>query len=84
MSTIATAAQTADRVDYWIRRHLFYGSHPCQNQNKFAPARDKRIVISAIGQCLKDQIRRPRHADVPAPRCARQGTSNVEKALATH
>jgi hypothetical protein len=55
MSTIATAAQTADRVDYWIRRHLFYGSHPCQNQNKFAPARDKRIVISAIGQCLKDQ-----------------------------
>jgi hypothetical protein len=54
MSTIAVTAQAADRVDYWIRRHLFYGSHPCQKQNK-GPARDKRAVISAIGQCLKDQ-----------------------------
>jgi len=55
MSTIAATAQAADRVDYWVRRHLFYESHPCQNQNKFAPAWDKRFVISAIGQRLKDQ-----------------------------
>jgi hypothetical protein len=55
MSTIAATAQAANSVDYWIRRHLFYGSHPCQNQNKFAPAWDKRFVISAIGQSLKDQ-----------------------------
>jgi hypothetical protein len=31
MSTIATAARTADRIDYWIRRHVIvscYGTHP--------------------------------------------------------
>ncbi len=30
MSTIAAAAQTADRIDYWIRRHVIhycYGTH---------------------------------------------------------
>ena len=55
MSTMAATAQAADRVDYWVRRHLFYESHPCQNQNKLASAWDKRFVISAIGQRLKDQ-----------------------------
>jgi hypothetical protein len=55
MSTIAATAQAADRIDYWVRRHLFNDSHPCQNRNKFTPAWDKRFVISAIGQCLKDQ-----------------------------
>jgi len=37
MSTIAAAAQTADRIDYWIRRHVIrycYGSHPSQSQTK--------------------------------------------------
>jgi hypothetical protein len=31
MSTIAAAARTADRIDYWIRRHVIvscYGTHP--------------------------------------------------------
>ena len=74
MSTIAATAQAADRVDYWVRRHLFYESHPYQNQNKFASAWDKRFVISAIGQRLKDQYDGRRDADVPAPRCARQAT----------
>ncbi len=58
MSTVAAAAQTADRIDYWIRRHVIqycYGTHPSQSQSKFNPARDKRVGLLAIGQCLKDQ-----------------------------
>jgi hypothetical protein len=57
MSTIA-AAQTTDRIDYWIRRHLIqycYGTHPSQSQTKFNSARDRRVGLLAIGQCLKDQ-----------------------------
>ena len=48
----------ADRIDYWIRRHAiqFYcESHPAPNKNKFNPARDRLVGLSAIGQCLKDQ-----------------------------
>ena len=58
MSTIAAAAQAADRIDYWIRRHVIqycYGTHPSQSQSKFNSARDRRVGLSAIGQCLKDQ-----------------------------
>ena len=58
MSTVAAAAQTADRIDYWIRRHVIpycYGTHPSQSQSKFNPSRDRRVGLSAIGQCLKDQ-----------------------------
>jgi hypothetical protein len=58
MSTIAAAAQTADRIDYWIRRHVIqycYGTHPSQSQIKFNSARDRRVGLLAIGQCLKDQ-----------------------------
>jgi len=42
MSTVAAAAQTADRIDYWIRRHVIqycYGTHPSRSQSKFNPAR---------------------------------------------
>ena len=56
MSTIAAAALTADRIDYWARRHIIqycYGTHP--SQSKLNPARDRRVGLSAIGQCLKDQ-----------------------------
>jgi hypothetical protein len=56
MSTIATAARTADRIDNWIRRHVIvscYGTHP--PQSKLNSARDRRVGLSAIGQCLKDQ-----------------------------
>jgi hypothetical protein len=52
MSTIAAAAQTADRIDYWIRRHVSqycYGTHPSQSQSKFNPARDRRVGLLAIG-----------------------------------
>ena len=56
MSTVAAAAQTADRIDYWIRRHVIqycYGTHPAQsNVNS---ARDRRVGLLAIGQCLKEQ-----------------------------
>jgi len=58
MSTVAAAAQTADRIDYWIRRHVVqycYGTHPSQSQSKFNPARDRRVGLLAIGQCLKEQ-----------------------------
>jgi len=58
MSTIAIAAQTADRIDYWIRRHVIphcYATHPFQSQSKFNPSRDRRVGLSANGQCLKDQ-----------------------------
>jgi hypothetical protein len=54
MSTIAAAAQRADRIDYWIRRYVIphcYGTHPSQ----INPARDRRVWLSAIGQSLKDQ-----------------------------
>ena len=58
MSTIAAAAQTADRIDYWIRRHVIQyccGTHPSQSQSKFNPARDRGVGLLAIGQCLKEQ-----------------------------
>jgi hypothetical protein len=58
MSTIATTAQTADRIDYWVRRHLFhycYGAHPSPSGSKGKPAWDRSIMLSAIGQCLKDR-----------------------------
>jgi hypothetical protein len=51
MSTIVAATQTADRIDYWIRRHVV----PQPSQSKLNSARDRRVGLSAIGQCLKDQ-----------------------------
>jgi hypothetical protein len=58
MSTIAATAQTADRSNYWIRRHVIPycdGTHPSQSQIKCNSARDRRVGLSAIGQCLEDQ-----------------------------
>ena len=58
MSAIAAAAQRADRIDYWIRRHVIqycYETHSSQSQTKFNSARDRRVGLLAIGQCLKDQ-----------------------------
>jgi hypothetical protein len=58
MSTIAAAAQTADRIDYWMRRHVIqycYGTHPSQSQSKFNSVRDRGVALLAIGQCLKEQ-----------------------------
>jgi hypothetical protein len=52
MTRIASAARKADRIDYWIRRHAIqscYETYPSQS------SRDRRIGLSAIGQCLKDQ-----------------------------
>jgi hypothetical protein len=55
-SDLAAAVRTADRIDYWIRRHVIqycYGTHP--SRSKLNPARDRSVSLSAIGQCLKDQ-----------------------------
>jgi hypothetical protein len=52
MSAIAAAAQTADRIDYWIRRHVIqycYETHSPQNQTKFNSARNRRVGLLAIG-----------------------------------
>jgi len=56
MSTIASAAEIADRIDYWIRQHVIpycHGTHP--SQSMWDPARNRRVGLLAIGQCLKDQ-----------------------------
>jgi hypothetical protein len=50
-------AAAADRIDYWIRRHVIvpsYQTHP-PSQSKLNSARDRRVGLSAIGQCLKNQ-----------------------------
>ena len=44
-------AATADRIDYWIRRHVV----PCPPQTKVNPARDRYVGLTVIGQSLKDQ-----------------------------
>jgi hypothetical protein len=54
MSTIATAARTADRIDYWIRRHVIvscYGTHP--PQSKLNSARDRRVGLQQLGNASK-------------------------------
>jgi hypothetical protein len=54
MSTIAAAAQTADRIDYWIPPHIIqycYGTYPSQ----LYPRGGRRVGMLAIGKCLKDQ-----------------------------
>jgi hypothetical protein len=36
MSTITTTAQTAESIDYWVRRHLFHychRAHPSQSES---------------------------------------------------
>jgi hypothetical protein len=46
----------ADRIDYWIRRHViqyWHEAHP--SQYKLSAAQDKRIGSSATGQCPKHQ-----------------------------
>jgi hypothetical protein len=46
MSTVAAVAQTADRIDYWIRRHVIqycYGTHPSQQ------ASSTPLAIDALG-----------------------------------
>jgi hypothetical protein len=44
-------AATADRIDHWMRRHVV----PWPPESNVNPARDRRVGLSAIGQCLKDQ-----------------------------
>ena len=44
-------AATADRIDYWIPRHVV----SCPPQTKVNPARDRYVGLTVIGQSLKDQ-----------------------------
>jgi hypothetical protein len=77
MSTIATTAQTADSIDYWVRRHLFhysYGAHPSQSGSKRKPPWDRRIMLSAIGQCRKDQ-----YALATVPRSSLRSSNNSKR-----
>jgi hypothetical protein len=56
MSTSAAAVRTADRIDHWIRQHVIpycHGIYP--SQSMWDPARNRRVGLLAIGQCLKDQ-----------------------------
>ena len=86
MSTIAAAAQTADRIDYWIRRHVSqycYGTHPSQSQTKFNSARYRRVALLAIGQCLKDQYDALESLTPRQSRCVRPSTRNAETGRVT-
>jgi len=44
-------AATADRIDYWIRRHVV----PIPVKPKVNPSRDRHVALTVIGQSLKDQ-----------------------------
>jgi hypothetical protein len=43
------AAQTADRIDYWIRRRVI---QPCDTTR---PSHAAQVGLSAIGRSLRDQ-----------------------------
>jgi hypothetical protein len=76
MSTIA-----ARPIDYWIRRHVIqscYATHHSQSRSKFNPSRDRRVGLSAIGQCLKDQYDALASPYAPASRCTRRTARNAE------
>jgi hypothetical protein len=78
---LAAAALTADRIDYWIRRHViqyWHEAHPSQQRLSFA--QDKRIGPSAIGQCPKQQYDAFATPMSPASRC-RQATRNTETGI---
>ena len=47
MRHVATAA---DRIDYWIRRHIVACATPSN-----APAADLHVGLAAIGRSLRDQ-----------------------------
>jgi hypothetical protein len=56
LSTLAATAKTADRIDYWIRRHVIeYWDETHPSQLKLDPSRDRRVGLSAIGQYREDQ-----------------------------
>jgi hypothetical protein len=44
-------ATAADRIDYWIRRHIV----PCAAPSNANPAPDLHVGLSAIGRSLRDQ-----------------------------
>ena len=56
LSRMSTFASTVDQIDYWIRRHLIqYWDETHPSQLKLNPGRDKRVGLSALGQCRKGQ-----------------------------
>jgi hypothetical protein len=66
MSTIAGTAETADSIDYWV---------PCQSEGKHKPPWDRRVMLSAIGQCLRTSTpSRPRF-----PRSSLHSSNNSKR-----
>jgi hypothetical protein len=55
MSRIAAAVGTADRIDHWIRQHVIPYCHGTDLAPIWNPARYRRVGLSAIAQCLKDE-----------------------------
>jgi hypothetical protein len=70
---VTAMEKTADRVDYWIRWRVV----PCRAQARVNPALHRRVGLTAIGQCLKDQLRRRHDSHAGASRCARRATRNA-------
>jgi hypothetical protein len=48
---VRNLAVRADRIDYWIRRHVV----PYPPQNKVNAARDRYVGLTAIGRSLKEE-----------------------------
>ena len=44
-------ATAADRIDYWIRRHIV----PCATPSNANPAPDRHVCLTEIGRSLRDQ-----------------------------
>jgi hypothetical protein len=75
--TSAAAVRTTDRIDRWISQHVIpycHGTYP--SQSIWNPARNRRVGLLAIGQCLKDQYDALATPNPPASRCPRQATRN--------
>ena len=71
-------AAAADRIDYWIRRHVMVSCYGTilSSQSKLNSARDRRVGLSPIAQCLKDQYDA---LALPAPRISLHSSSKSKR-----
>ena len=70
----AARVRTAHRIDHWICQHAIpycHGIYP--SQSMWDPARNRRVGLLAIGQCLKDQYDA---LATPVPRISLHSSSN--------
>jgi hypothetical protein len=80
MSTFAAGTLIADRIDYWIRRRVLQywdDTHPSQRKS----GRDRRVGLSAIGQCRKDQYGALTSPIAPHLAALVQATRNAETGI---